>query len=133
MEQLKIQLIKLVMELGVFFSKCDDDFDEREAKFLDDYVDKMVASDQAQKKELEEIKKEVNMMPNIEDLIHETKQMINAVEEHEKVPLLKTLSYFIHGIIMADGMIHPNETKFYTEWKNAFGLDDNISIDEYLK
>ena len=56
MEQKKRQLIKLVMELGSFFSNCDGDFDDREAKFLDNYIDNMIASDQEQREELEEIK-----------------------------------------------------------------------------
>ncbi len=133
MEQKKRQLIKLVMELGSFFSNCDGDFDDREAKFLDNYIDNMIASDQEQREELEEIKNGINKMPNIEYLIMETKRMKDAVEEQEKVPLLKTLSYLINEIIIADGILHLKEARFYTEWKNALELDDDINIDDYLK
>lgn len=133
MEQKKRQLIKLVMELGSFFSNCDGDFDDREAKFLDNYIDNMIASDQEQREELEEIKNGINKMPNIEYLIMETKRMKDAVEEQEKVPLLKTLSYLINEIIIADGILHLKEARSYTEWKNALELDDDINIDDYLK
>lgn len=121
------------MELGSFFSNCDGDFDDREAKFLDNYIDNMIASDQEQREELEEIKNGINKMPNIEYLIMETKRMKDAVEEQEKVPLLKTLSYLINEIIIADGILHLKEARSYTEWKNALELDDDINIDDYLK
>ena len=41
MEQKKQQLIKLVMELGSFFSNCDGDFDDRESAFINNYIDKI--------------------------------------------------------------------------------------------
>ncbi len=133
MEARKKQLTKLVMELGSFFANCDGNFDERESKFLDGYVDKMVQLEQLPKEELEEIKNNLPTSFDIEYLIQETKRMRDVVTDLEKVPLLRTLSYFIHGMILADGVIHPNEKKYYTEWKDALELDDDINIDEYLK
>ncbi len=60
------------MELGVFFSNCDGNIDKREKNFLDDYIEKMVASGQIHKNELEEIKNSINKTPDIEYLIRET-------------------------------------------------------------
>lgn len=133
METREKQLVKLIIELGSFFSNCDGDYDYREAMFIDEYLAKLSTAQHIPKNELEEIKKSMNTALDIDYLIQETARMRDSVIEEEKIPLLKTLSYFINGVIAADGFIHPNETKFYTEWKNAFKMDDDINIDEYLK
>ena len=133
MEQKKQQLIKLVMELGSFFSNCDGDFDEREAAFIDNYIDKISHVEGIIKEDLYSIKESVHNMPDMDYLIQETEKMVNVVEEREKIPLLRTLSYFINGVIEADGLIHPNETKFYQKWKDHFELNDDIDISDYLQ
>lgn len=133
MNEKKKQLIKLVMELGSFFANCDDDYNQREADFLDDYVNKIAESQQLPKNELISIRETLQPSIDIKYLILETMKMQESVGKEERYPLLKTLSYFINGIIEADGIIHPNETKFYTEWKKALGMDNDINIEEYLK
>ena len=131
MEQRKIQLIKLVMELGSFFANCDGKYDVREAQFISKYIDE-VSKQEISVYDLLKIKRTLCTSINIDYLVDETKKMLDAVEGEEKKPLLKTLSYFINGVIEADGVIHPNETKYYMEWKQKFGLDDDIDISEYL-
>jgi hypothetical protein len=133
MEQKKQQLIKLVMELGSFFSNCDGDFDDRESAFINNYIDKISNVEGILKEELFSIKESVHNMLDIDYLIQETEIMVNAVEERERIPLLRTLSYFINGVIEADGIIHPNETKYFQKWKDHFELNNDIDISEYLK
>lgn len=133
MEQKKQQLIKLVMELGSFFSNCDGDFDDRESAFINNYIDKISNVEGILKEELFSIKESVHNMLDMDYLIQETEIMVNAVEERERIPLLRTLSYFINGVIEADGIIHPNETKYYQKWKDHFELNNDIDISEYLK
>ncbi len=133
MEQKKQQLIKLVMELGSFFSNCDGDFDDRESAFINNYIDKISNVEGILKEELFSIKESVHNMLDMDYLIQETEIMVNAVEERERIPLLRTLSYFINGVIEADGIIHPNETKYFQKWKDHFELNNDIDISEYLK
>lgn len=133
MEQKKQQLIKLVMELGSFFSNCDGDFDDRESAFINNYIDKISNVEGILKEELFSIKESVHNMLDMDYLIQETEIMVNAVEERERIPLLRTLSYFINGVIEADGIIHPNEIKYFQKWKDHFELNNDIDISEYLK
>lgn len=133
MEQKKQQLIKLVMELGSFFSNCDGDFDDRESAFINNYIDKISNVEGILKEELFSIKESVHNMLDMDYLIQETEIMVDAVEERERIPLLRTLSYFINGVIEADGIIHPNETKYFQKWKDHFELNNDIDISEYLK
>lgn len=133
MEQKKQQLIKLVMELGSFFSNCDGYFDDRESAFINDYIDKISNVEGILKEDLYSIKESVRNMLDMDYLIQETEIMVNAVEDRERIPLLRTLSYFINGVIEADGIIHPNETKYYQKWKDHFELNNDIDISEYLK
>ena len=133
MEQKKQQLIKLVMELGSFFSNCDGDFDDRESAFINNYIAKISNVEGILKEELFSIKESVHNMLDMDYLIQETEIMVNAVEERERIPLLRTLSYFINGVIEADGIIHPNETKYFQKWKDHFELNNDIDISEYLK
>lgn len=133
MEQKKQQLIKLVMELGSFFSNCDGDFDDRESAFINNYIDKISNVEGILKEELFSIKESVHNMLDMDYLIQETEIMVNAVEERERIPLLRTLSYFINGVIEADGIIHPNETKYFQKWKDHFELNNDIDMSEYLK
>ena len=48
------------------------------------------------------------------------------------IPLFKTLSYFIYNVIMADGNLLSVEQKYYTEWKEALGIDDDLDISAYM-
>lgn len=133
MEVKKQKLIKLVMELGTFFSNCDGKFDDREAAFINDYIEKISCLEGMLKEDLYTIKESVRNTPDIDYLIDETQNMVSSLDEKEQKPLLKTLSYFINGVIEADGIIHPNETIFYQIWKDRLGLNDDLDISEYLK
>ena len=131
MEAKKRKLIKLVMELGSFIANCDGEYDVRESEFIDKYINEM-SKQEIPLDDLLQIKRSLCTSIDIDYLVDETKKMLEAVEYEEKKPLLKTLSYFINGVIEADGVIHPNETKYYMEWKQRLGLDDDIDISEYL-
>ena len=131
MEQRKQQLIKLVMELGAFFANCDGEYDVREAEFIDNYIAE-VSKQGISKDELVKIKKSLCISTDLNYLVSETKRMVDVVEDDEKKPLLKTSSYFINGVIKADGVIHPNETKYYTERKEMLRISDDTDITEYL-
>ena len=108
MEEKKKLLIKLIIELGKFFMECDGDIDEKEIKFINDYTDQMVAKGEATLAE----------MKAIEDSIEQTKELLGYATEEEKGTLREALSSYIQKIIMADGILHPNEVKFYKAWKD---------------
>lgn len=133
MEAKKRQLIKLVMELGSFFANCDGNFDVREANFIEGYINRISESENISKEELRQIKNSIAKDLDIKYLIEETKNMEKIVLQEEMIPLLKALSYFIYNVIKADGSILSVEQKYYTEWKAALDLDDDVDISAFIK
>ena len=133
MEAKKRQLIKLVMELGSFFANCDGNFDAREADFIEGYINRISESENISKEELRQIKKTIAKTLDINYLIEETKNMKDVMLQEEMTPLFKTLSYFIYSVIMADDSLLSVEQKYYTEWKEALGLDDDVDISAFMK
>lgn len=133
MEAKKRQLIKLVMELGSFFANCDGNFDAREADFIEGYINRISESENISKEELRQIKKTIAKTLDINYLIEETKNMKDVMLQEEMAPLFKTLSYFIYSVIMADDSLLSVEQKYYTEWKEALGLDDDVDISAFMK
>ena len=133
MEAKKRQLIKLVMELGSFFANCDGNFDVREANFIEGYINRISESENISKEELRLIRNSIAKKLDIKYLIEETKNMEKIVLQEEMIPLLKALSYFIYNVITADGSILSVEQKYYTEWKAALDLDDDVDISAFIK
>ena len=133
MEAKKRQLIKLVMELGSFFANCDGNFDVREANFIEGYINRISESENISKDELRQIKNSIAKDLDIKYLIEETKNMKEVMLHEEMMPLFKTLSYFIYNVIKADGSILSVEQKYYTEWKAALDLDDDVDISAFIK
>jgi len=74
MEEKKILLLQVIMELGKFFMTCDGQTDEREVQFINDYTEQLIQKDEATREQLEVIK---NRMPedlSIEYLVDQTKK-----------------------------------------------------------
>ena len=132
MEAKKRQLIKLVMELGRFFANCDGNFDVREANFIEGYINRISESENISKDELREIENSITKKLDIKFLIEETKNMRDIIPQEEMIPLFKALSYFIYNVIMADGNLLSVEQKYYSEWKEAIGIDDDVDISAYM-
>ena len=118
MEEKKKLLIKLIIELGKFFMECDGDIDEKEIKFINDYTDQMVAKGEATLAEMKAIEDSIEKELTIDYLIEQTKELLGYATEEEKGTLREALSSYIQKIIMADGILHPNEVKLYKAWKD---------------
>ena len=118
MEEKKKLLIKLIIELGKFFMECDGDIDDKEIKFINDYTDQMVAKGEATLAEMKAIEDSIEKELTIDYLIEQTKELLGYATEEEKGTLREALSSYIQKIIMADGILHPNEVKFYKAWKD---------------
>ena len=127
-----IELIKIVAETGLFFAKCDESFDESERVYIDHYLDKLFLNGSITQKQKMELLTKINSDITLSELVSKTNSFIIRTPAEERIPLIKTLSYFINGVIMADGVIHPNETKYYTEWKEMLRISDDTDITEYL-
>lgn len=110
-------LSRLCVKIGTFFSNCDGNFDKSERDFLNMYV-------QSVRKNLNStfdpniyIEEEIKAHLSIENIITATNDFLAGFDENEKAAIKGTLSVLIDKIINVDGKNHPNETKFFEQWK----------------
>ncbi len=110
----------LVARTGVFFANCDGEYDKLEDKFISGFILQMIKDGieiEDSLKELIDIKSE---KCSIDDIINSTKEFLNQVTEEEQTTTIDLMKDFIEKVINADGVIHPNEEKYFNQWKSEF-------------
>lgn len=119
--------------MGYFFSACDGYIDERETQFVNQFIERVQENHKISNEKVEELRNIVDENIDIDVIIGNTKELLTLVDEQEKQPLLRSLSYFIYQIIRADGIILPVEDAYYARWKEYFMLDDNTDIADLME
>ena len=110
----------LVARTGVFFANCDGEYDKLEDKFISGFVLQMIKDGiqiEDSLKELIDIKSE---KCTIDDVINSTKELLHQVNGEERTQIVDMLKDFIEKVINADGVVHPNEEKYFNQWKSEF-------------
>lgn len=110
----------LVARTGVFFANCDGEYDKLEDKFISEFILQMIKDGieiEDSLKELIDIKSE---KCSIDDIINSTKEFLNQVNQDERVQIVDMLKDFIEKVINTDGVVHPNEEKYFNQWKAEF-------------
>lgn len=110
----------LVARTGVFFASCDGEYDKLEDKFISEFILQMIKDGieiEDSLKELIDIKSE---KCSIDDVINSTKELLNQVNADERPQIVDMLKDFIEKVINADGVVHPNEEKYFNQWKSEF-------------
>ena len=117
MEEKKQLLLQVIMELGKFFMMCDGETDEREVKFINDYKGQLIKQGEATQEQLQAIEAAMPDSITFDYLIEQTQKLLGYATEEEREALRNELSSFIEKVIMADEVLHPNEEKYFEEWK----------------
>ena len=110
----------LVARTGVFFANCDGEYDKLEDKFISEFILQMIKDGieiEDSLKELIDIKSE---KCTIDDVINSTKELLHQVNGEERTQIVDMLKDFIEKVINADGVVHPNEEKYFNQWKAEF-------------
>lgn len=110
----------LVARTGVFFANCDGEYDKLEDKFISEFILQMIKDGieiEDSLKELIDIKSE---KCTIDDVINSTKELLNQVNADERQQVVDMLKDFIEKVINVDGVVHPNEEKYFNQWKAEF-------------
>lgn len=122
MEQENFKFIKLAAKIGLYFAKVDNDYDEREKQFIIDYIKNL--KQDLSLSEGEEV--EINQLPekhfSLEEIIVDTKNLLDEYVEEERFPLLNTLSVMINQVINADGVVTKEEVQNFAIWKKEFDI-----------
>jgi len=126
------KLINLTLQMGCFFSMCDGNIDKRETDFVDSFIGRVCENYHISPQKVKELRTLVDEDIDIDQIIKDTHELLCMVENKEKKPLLRMLSYFISQIIQADSVIQPIEEQLYNKWKTELEVDNDITITDLL-
>lgn len=119
---IRINAALLLAKYGYYFAKCDGSIDITEENCIAKILSK-VNSESDLNINIEKCMSDIkNENVEFESLIYETKELLNGFNETEKQAIIAKFDEFIYAVIQADGIIHPNETKYYSIWKNEFSI-----------
>jgi len=122
MERETFKFVKLAAEIGLFFAKVDNDYDEREQTFLTNYVAELKKNNPLEYAEEELLKEYINKKFTLDDIINDTEDMLDEYVEKERYPLLNTLYTLINQVIHADGKVTIEEQEAFDAWKKHFEI-----------
>lgn len=122
MEQENFKFVKLAAEIGLFFAKVDNDYDEKEKEFIINYINSLKQSTPLASEEEAEIKKISEHHFTLAEVIADTKDLLNEYKDEEHYPLLNSLSVMINQVINADGIVTKEEADAFAMWKKEFDI-----------
>lgn len=122
MKQENFKFVKLAAEIGLFFAKVDNDYDEREKEFLVGYIKELEKSNPLSEEEKSLISEMSEHHFTLNEVIQDTKDLLVEYSEEDKYPLLNTISVLINQVINADGKVTTEEADSFTLWKKEFGI-----------
>lgn len=122
MQKENFKFVKLAAEIGLFFAKVDRDYDEKEKKFITDYIANLKQSNPLTEEEEAEVKKLSEHHFALEEIIADTNDLLNEFVEEERFPLLNTISVMINQVINADGVVTKEEAESFALWKKEFNI-----------
>lgn len=121
MEKL-VNTIKLMAKSGLFFANCDGEVSIHEKEFIKNFLGSILEVGTIDDGLKNDVKDTLNHTYTLEDIIEETKQLVDGFNDDERKAILVTMSGFISKVISADGRFDPKEHGNYTQWKAAVGL-----------
>lgn len=116
----KNEMAILVAKTGLFFANCDGVYDEREKKFIENFIAELKnggsdVTDDA----LALIAKSIDSIYTLSEIISETKAYLAQFNSDEKKAILDVFSDFISKVINADSVLVQQETDNFAQWKAA--------------
>lgn len=122
MKQENFKFVKLAAEIGLYFAKVDNDYDEREKEFLVGYIKELEKSNPLSEEEKSLISEMSEHHFTLNEVIQDTKDLLEEYREEDRNPLLNTISVLINQVINADGKVTTEEADSFTLWKKEFGI-----------
>jgi hypothetical protein len=114
--------ITLMAKTGLFFANADGQYTESEKKYITDFVmgiEQVGDLDEALKAQVLDT---VNHSYTLDDIVAETKALLDGFNGDEQHAIKKSLSAFADEVIMADGNRCTAEQENYINWKSALAL-----------
>lgn len=116
------QVVRLMAETGLFFANVDGIYQDRERQFINDYVSGIEEIGDITPEQKGWVYSALNKKYTLDDIIRDTRELLDGFEEIERQQILKSMKGFIKRVLMADGHVHPLEHANFQLWKQAFGV-----------
>lgn len=117
-----LQVVRLMAETGLFFANVDGIYQDRERRFIEDYVHGIEEIGDITPEEKQWVYGALDKKYSLDDIIRDTRRLLDGFEEIERQQILKSMKGFIKKVIKADGHVHPLEHANFLLWKQAFGV-----------
>ena len=114
---MKQEYIILIARTSVFFSKCDNDYDERERKFIQNYIENFELVTKVEDSTKDTLMKIEDEELSIEGIISQTKKYISQLSETEAKQTISDLEMVINKVIEIDGVLANEEVEYFEIWK----------------
>ncbi len=122
MEKL-IDTIKLTAKAGLFFASCDGDFSAKEVEFIEGFIESIEEVGEIPQELKDEVRDSLNHTYTIEEIIDDTKQLVDGFNDDERKAVLFVLRQFILKVIAADARVKEREVEYLDKWIAAVGLE----------
>lgn len=122
MKQENFKFVKLAAEIGLFFAKVDSDYDEKEKEFLVGYIKELEKGNPLSEEEKSLISEMSEHHFTLNEVIQDTKDLLEEYREEDRNPLLNTISVLINQVINADGKVTKEETDSFASWRKEFNI-----------
>jgi hypothetical protein len=110
----------VALKTGLFFSRCDGNFDASERDVITNYINALKAENKISEECETVLHSFENDVVTIDEVISDTNKLIKEAGKGGKTICIEFLNSFIEKIIEADSVIDPSETKYHNIWKKAF-------------
>lgn len=121
MEKL-VNTIKLMAKSGLFFANCDGQVSIHERDFIHNFLRSILEVGEIDETLKLDVVDTLNHTYTLDEIIRETKELVDGFNDDERKAILVTMSGFIQKVISSDGRFDPTEHGNYTQWKTALGL-----------
>lgn len=111
------QLCVLTAKTGIFFAKCDGDYDEREQNFIHSYLNVLNLNGILTSWTKANIENLEFSNLTIQQIVDDTRLLLAHLEAKERIDCVKALKRFIQKVLQADNVIKPEETENFRIWK----------------
>ena len=112
----------LMAKTGLFFANCDGDFGSREHNFINSFLNGILEVGDIEDGLQTEIKDSLNHAYTLEEIVAETKALVEDFNEDERKAILFLISQFILKVVASDSDVAEAERENFKLWKEAFQL-----------
>lgn len=116
-QDLKNELSIILARTGVFFAKCDHDYDIKEKSFIKNFLSDFSSQNFITGDVSDIIKKIEKENISIKDIANQTLSFSSKLEKDEVEPFKQEMTHFIEKMIAADGKVVPEEEANFKVWK----------------